>query len=188
MQVKVLKIRQLSQPSSQFDPNIAAVLNTLMESQKRLLERQMNSPNVMRITSTNDKTNSNKIFRGNLMDNASKWIKQVERISTLANSTNELKFTHDISHLAGSAKNWQLTLGYLYNDWNKWKAALTKRFKKRITMQEFLAHQSDHKLKRNESLVDYIYTKDALFEETPFTVTQSDRISMIIGDITAEKW
>ncbi|GFU42420.1 putative gypsy-29-i dr [Nephila pilipes] len=55
-------------------------------------------------------------------------------------------------------------------------------------MQEFLAHQSERKLKHNESLVDYIYSKDALLEKAPFTIPQPDRISMIIGDITDEKW
>ncbi|GFT98843.1 uncharacterized protein NPIL_213531 [Nephila pilipes] len=55
-------------------------------------------------------------------------------------------------------------------------------------MQEFLAHQSERKLKHNESLVDYIYSKDALLEKAPFTIPQPDRISMIIGDITEEKW
>ncbi|GFU37504.1 putative gypsy-29-i dr [Nephila pilipes] len=55
-------------------------------------------------------------------------------------------------------------------------------------MQEFLAHQSERKLKHNESLVDYICSKDALLEKAPFTIPQPDRISMIIGDITDEKW
>ncbi|KAF8763425.1 Retrovirus-related Pol polyprotein like [Argiope bruennichi] len=55
-------------------------------------------------------------------------------------------------------------------------------------MQEFLAHQNERKLRHNESLVDYIYSKDALLEKAPFTIPQPDRISMIIGDITEEKW
>ncbi|CAL1284200.1 unnamed protein product [Larinioides sclopetarius] len=55
-------------------------------------------------------------------------------------------------------------------------------------MQEFLAHQSERKWRHNETLVDYIYAKDALLEKAPFTIPQPDRISMIIGDITKEKW
>ncbi|GBM14726.1 hypothetical protein AVEN_72002-1 [Araneus ventricosus] len=108
-------------------PNITAVLTTLMESQKQLLERQINSPNVKQITSTNDTANSIQTFQGNKMDNASEWIKEVERISTLANYANELKLTNAISRLAGSAKNWQITQGYRYNDWSEWKAAITSR-------------------------------------------------------------
>ncbi|GBO30853.1 hypothetical protein AVEN_28070-1 [Araneus ventricosus] len=104
------------------------------------------------------------------MDNASEWIKQVERISTLANWTNELELTNDISCLIGSAKNWQITQGYRSNNWSEWKAAIISRFKRRITMQEFLAHQSDRKLKRNESLVNRICAKDTLFEKGPFTI------------------
>ncbi|GFW92510.1 putative gypsy-29-i dr [Trichonephila clavipes] len=55
-------------------------------------------------------------------------------------------------------------------------------------MQEFLAHQSERKMKHSETLVDYIYAKDALLEKAPFTIPQQDRISMIISDVTEEKW
>ncbi|GFV66506.1 uncharacterized protein TNCV_2271691 [Trichonephila clavipes] len=56
-------------------------------------------------------------------------------------------------------------------------------------MQEFLAHQSERKLKHNESLVDIIfYSNDTLLEKAPFTIPLPRRISMIIGDITEEKW
>ncbi|GFT68730.1 uncharacterized protein NPIL_142451 [Nephila pilipes] len=55
-------------------------------------------------------------------------------------------------------------------------------------MQEFLSHQSKRKLKPRETLDDYIYAKDALLEKAPFTIPQPDRISMITGDITEEKW
>ncbi|GFW07993.1 uncharacterized protein TNCV_2977621 [Trichonephila clavipes] len=55
-------------------------------------------------------------------------------------------------------------------------------------MQEFLAHQSERKMKHRETLVDYIYAKDALLEKAPFTIPQQDRISMIIGNVTEEKW
>ncbi|GFS34536.1 uncharacterized protein NPIL_466681, partial [Nephila pilipes] len=174
-------------PPSQIDPNIAAILSTLMETQKQFLERQANS-NVIQITSTNDTANSIQIFKGEIIENALEWLKEVERISTLANWSDELKLTNAISRLSGSAKNWQLTTGKNFNDWITWKTALASRFKRRITMQEFLAHQSERKLKHNESLVDYIYSKDALLEKAPFTIPQPDRISMIICDITDEKW
>ncbi|GBO02942.1 hypothetical protein AVEN_82183-1 [Araneus ventricosus] len=124
MQVEELKSRQIPQTSSQMEPNIAAVLNTLMESQEQLLERQINPPNAIQIASTNDAGNSTQIFQGNIMDNASEWIKKVDKISTLANWTNELKLTNAVSHLVGSAKNWQITQGYPYNEWNEWKSAL----------------------------------------------------------------
>ncbi|GBN70327.1 hypothetical protein AVEN_232673-1 [Araneus ventricosus] len=158
-----------------------------MESQKQLLELQINPPNVIQITSTNDTAYSIQIFHRNIMDNVSEWIKEVDRISTIANWTNDLKLTNTISSLAGSAKNWKISQGYHYNEWNEWKSALSLRFKRRITMEEFLKHQSDCKLGRNESLVDYIYSKDALLEKAPFTIPQSDSLSMIIGDITEEK-
>ncbi|KAF8777585.1 hypothetical protein HNY73_014429 [Argiope bruennichi] len=101
---------------SQIDPNIAAILSTLMETQKQFLERQVN-PNVIQITSTNDTANSIQIFKGDIIENALEWLKEVERISTLANWSDELKLTNAISRLSGSAKNWQLTTGKNFNDW-----------------------------------------------------------------------
>ncbi|GFX66343.1 CCHC-type domain-containing protein [Trichonephila clavipes] len=74
------------------------------------------------------------------------------------------------------------------NDWITWKTDLASRFKRRITVQEILDHQNERKLRHNGSLVDYIYSKDTLMEKAPFTIPQTDRISMIIGDITEEKW
>ncbi|GFX59239.1 uncharacterized protein TNCV_4304711 [Trichonephila clavipes] len=43
-------------------------------------------------------------------------------------------------------------------------------------------------MKHSETLIDYIYAKDALLEKASFTIPQHDRISMIIGDVTEEKW
>ncbi|GFU42418.1 uncharacterized protein NPIL_97831 [Nephila pilipes] len=103
-------------PPSQIDPNIAAILSTLMETQKQFLERQANS-NVIHITSTNDTAYSIQIFKGEIIENALEWLKEVERISTLANWSEELKLTNAISRLSGSAKNWQLTTGKKFNDW-----------------------------------------------------------------------
>ncbi|GBN37610.1 hypothetical protein AVEN_263919-1 [Araneus ventricosus] len=105
------------------------------------------------------------------MNNASEGIKEVERISKLANWTNELKLTNAISRLAGLAKNLRITQGYRYNVWSEWKVAITSRFKRGITMQTFLAHQSDRKPKRNESLVDYIYAKGRSLGNSSFYYT-----------------
>ncbi|GFQ89647.1 uncharacterized protein TNCT_508051 [Trichonephila clavata] len=189
-QVELLRNRSdTSLPSTaQIDPNVISLLNTMMETQKLLLDKHLNTSNVIQITSTNDMANSIEIFKGNAIDNALEWLKEVDRISTLANWSDELKLTNAISRLSGSAKNWQLTTGKNYNDWTTWKTALASRFRRRITMQEFLSHQSERKLRHSETLVDYIYAKDALLEKAPFTIPQPDRISMIIGDITEEKW
>ncbi|GFY34952.1 uncharacterized protein TNCV_155251 [Trichonephila clavipes] len=186
-QVELLSNRLRQPPPPQIDPSIAAVLATLIEIQKQLLDRQTNQ-NVIQITSTNDTANLIQIFKGDIIDNAFEWIKEVERISTLAHWSNELKLTNAISRLSGSAKNWQLTTGKNFNDWTVWKTAFASRFKRRITMQEFLAHQSEQKMKHSETLVDYIYAKDALLEKAPFTIPQQDRISKVIGDVTEEKW
>ncbi|GFV27396.1 uncharacterized protein TNCV_3795911 [Trichonephila clavipes] len=87
-----------------------------------------------------------------------------------------------------SAKNGQLT-GKKFNYWITWKTAPASRFKRRITIQEFLAHQNEQKLRHNESLVDLYLFKIRYFgEKTPFTIPQSHGISMMIGDITEEKW
>ncbi|GFW65823.1 uncharacterized protein TNCV_586491 [Trichonephila clavipes] len=184
--IELLSNRPPQPPPPQIDPSIAAILSTLIETQKQLLDRQTNQ-NVIQITSTNDTANSIQIFKGDIIDNAFEWIKEVERISTLAHWSNELKLTNAISCLSGSAKNSQLTTGKNF-DWTVWKTAFASRFKRRITMQDFSAHQSERKMKHSETLVDYIYAKDALLEKAPFTIPQQDRISMIIGDVTEEKW
>ncbi|GFW90175.1 putative gypsy-29-i dr [Trichonephila clavipes] len=111
----------------------------------------------------------------------------VIQITSTTHWSNELKLTNAISRLSGSAKNWQLTTEKNFNDCTVWKTAFASRFKRRITMQEFLAHQSERKMKHSETLVDYIYAKDALLEKAPFTISQQDRISMIIVDVTEEK-
>ncbi|GFY03418.1 uncharacterized protein TNCV_1173741 [Trichonephila clavipes] len=85
------QVELLSNRPPQIDPSIA-VLSTLIETQNHLLDRQTNQ-NVIQITSTNDTANSIQIFKGDIIDNAFEWIKEVERISTLAHWSNELKLT-----------------------------------------------------------------------------------------------
>ncbi|GFV13323.1 uncharacterized protein TNCV_3656431 [Trichonephila clavipes] len=82
-QVELLSNRPPQPPPPQIDPSIAAVCSTLIEAQKQLLDRQTNQ-NVIQITSTNDTANSIQIFKGDIIDDAFKWMKKVERISTLA--------------------------------------------------------------------------------------------------------
>ncbi|GFT68867.1 uncharacterized protein NPIL_617761 [Nephila pilipes] len=170
-EVELLSNRSYTSPPStstpaQIDLNITTILTTMMETQKLLLDKHLNTPNVIQITSNNDTANSIQIFKGDAIENALEWIKEVDRISILAHWSDELKLTNAISRLSGCAKNWQLTTGKNYNDWTAWKTALASRFRRRITMQKFLSHQ-----------------KKALF-----TIPQPDSISMIIGDITEEKW
>ncbi|GFT68204.1 putative gypsy-29-i dr [Nephila pilipes] len=191
---KELRFRNLSLTGNKND----LMLRIVEDNIKRKNEGTLDELNTLRMQYFNDEetpSDRNLLMeieslrkQGEIIENALEWLKEVERISTLANWSDELKLTNAISRLSGSAKNWQLTTGKNINDWITWKTALASRFKRRITMQEFLAHQSDRKLKHNESLVDYIYSKDALLEKAPFTIPQPDRISMIIGDITDEKW
>ncbi|GFX28117.1 uncharacterized protein TNCV_424441 [Trichonephila clavipes] len=149
-QVELLSNQPPQPPPPQIDPSIAAVLSTLIETQKQLLDRQTNQ-NVIQITSFNDTANSIQIFNGDIIDNVFKWIKEVERISTLAHWSNELRLSNAISRLSVSAKNWQLTTENNFNDWTVWKTAFASRFKRRTTMQEFLAHQSERKMKHSET-------------------------------------
>ncbi|GFV17212.1 uncharacterized protein TNCV_4557951, partial [Trichonephila clavipes] len=104
------QVELLSNRPPQIDPIIAAVLPTLIETQKQLLDRQTNQ-NVIQITSTNDTANSIQIFKGDIIFNAFEWIKEVERVSTSAHWYYELKLTNVISRLSRSAKYWQLTTG-----------------------------------------------------------------------------
>ncbi|GFQ83031.1 uncharacterized protein TNCT_302521 [Trichonephila clavata] len=156
-------------PPSQIDPSIIAILYNNGNA-KTIFRKASKSKCDSQITSTNDTANSIEIFKGDIIENALEWFKEVERILTLANWSDKLKLTNAISRLSESVKNWQLTTGKKFNDWITWKTALASRFKRRITMQEFLAHQSERKLRHNESLVDYIYSKDALLEKAHFTI------------------
>ncbi|GFT95488.1 putative gypsy-29-i dr [Nephila pilipes] len=175
---KELRFRNLSLTGNKND----LMLRIVEDNIKRKNEGTLDQLNTLRMQYFNDEeTPSDR----NLLMEIESLRKQVER---LTNWSDELKLTNAISRLSGSAKNWQLTTGKKFNDWITWKTALASRFKRRITMQEFLAHQSERILKHNESLVDYIYSKDALLEKAPFTIPQPDRISMIIGDIAEEKW
>ncbi|GFR13550.1 uncharacterized protein TNCT_2381 [Trichonephila clavata] len=112
-QVELLSNRSdTSLPSTaQIDPNVISLLTTMMETEKLLLDKHLNTSDVIQITSTNDTANSIEIFKGNAIDNAIEWLKEVDRILTLANWSDELKLTNAISRLSGSAKNWQLTTG-----------------------------------------------------------------------------
>ncbi|GFT52695.1 putative gypsy-29-i dr [Nephila pilipes] len=163
---KELRFRNLSLTGNKND----LMLRIVEDNNKRKNEGTLDELNTLRMQYFNDEeTPSDR----NLLMEIESLRKQVE---LLTNWSDELKLTNAISRLSGSAKNWQLTTGKNFNDWITWKTALASRFKRRITMQEFLAHQSERKLKHNESLVDYIYSKDALLEKAPFTIPQPDQL------------
>ncbi|GFU47400.1 hypothetical protein NPIL_82461 [Nephila pilipes] len=57
-------------PPSQIDPSITTILAKLMESQKLVLYKHLNTSNVIQITSTNETANSIQMFKGEVIDNA----------------------------------------------------------------------------------------------------------------------
>ncbi|GFS53423.1 uncharacterized protein NPIL_44281 [Nephila pilipes] len=74
-EAELLSNRSYTSPPStstpaQIDPNITAILTTMIEIQKLLLNKHLNTPNVIQITSTNDTANSIQIFKGDSIDNA----------------------------------------------------------------------------------------------------------------------
>ncbi|GFR24706.1 hypothetical protein TNCT_504011 [Trichonephila clavata] len=75
-QVKLLSNHSPPPPPPQIYPSIAAVLSTLIKTQKQLLDRQINQ-NVNRITSTNDTANSIQIFIRDIIEKTFEWIKLI---------------------------------------------------------------------------------------------------------------
>ncbi|KAG0411991.1 hypothetical protein HPB47_010878 [Ixodes persulcatus] len=58
-----------------------------------------------------------------------------------------------------------------------------ERFQQRLSMKDFVELQAMRMLRRNETLVQYIFKQDALLKKSPHPLTHEERIAMIIGDI-----
>ncbi|CAN7948232.1 unnamed protein product, partial [Ixodes hexagonus] len=57
-----------------------------------------------------------------------------------------------------------------------------------MTMQEFLEFQEKRHLVESESIVQYIYSKNAKLDMAPYTLAMEERISLILNGIKDDKW
>uniref|UniRef100_A0A6B0UPT9 Uncharacterized protein n=1 Tax=Ixodes ricinus TaxID=34613 RepID=A0A6B0UPT9_IXORI len=110
----------------------------------------------------------------------------MERIAAQALWTPALTLLNATSRLSGLAANWQKTNGKHHHEWEEWKRVLIERFRRRLSMKDFIELQAKRTLRRNETLLQYIFEKDAPLERSPHPLTPEERISMIISDIRTQ--
>ncbi|KAH6919396.1 hypothetical protein HPB50_029615 [Hyalomma asiaticum] len=55
-------------------------------------------------------------------------------------------------------------------------------------MQEFLDFQTKRTLQREESITEYIYSKNAILEKAPYYMGTEERMSLILAGTRDDKW
>ncbi|KAH8020625.1 hypothetical protein HPB51_002574 [Rhipicephalus microplus] len=88
----------------------------------------------------------------------------------------------------GSAKDWHSAYGSQFDTWEQWKEALILRFKRKLTMQEFLELQTKRRLQSHETIVEYMYSKNAILNKAPYRLAEEERISLILSGIEDDTW
>ncbi|CAN7949844.1 unnamed protein product [Ixodes hexagonus] len=93
-----------------------------------------------------------------------------------------------ITRLRRAARDWHKSYGNHIHDWDVWKHAIAERFKRKMSLQEFFDFQNERKLKPDETLVQYMYAKNAMLEKAPHKLSPEERISLILSGIQDDKW
>ncbi|XP_064472438.1 uncharacterized protein LOC135386463 [Ornithodoros turicata] len=164
---------------------LTAVVSQLAISVQQLAEVQCKP---IQVTSTPDTAAALPKFSGGKLDDPETRTNEVERVAAQANWSPNLTLLNAVSRLYGLAANWQKTCGKQLSDWAVWKSPFLERFKRRLSMKDVIDIQAKRTLRRNETIVQYIFEKDALLEMSPHPLTAEERISMIIGDIKDNVW
>ncbi|KAH7947899.1 hypothetical protein HPB52_016670 [Rhipicephalus sanguineus] len=173
------------------EPSMAQILAALVNTQALLansLSRGPPTTSPIQIHSTSDTSSSIPTFDGTPQQSAHEWIAQVERIAALAHWTPSLTLVTAASRLTGSAKDWHSAYGSQHDTWEQWKDALTLRFKRKLTMQEFLELQTKRRLQSHETIVEYMYSKNAILNKAPYRLAEEERISLILSGIEDDTW
>ncbi|KAH7940356.1 hypothetical protein HPB52_023543 [Rhipicephalus sanguineus] len=137
---------------------------------------------------TSDTSSSIPTFSGTPQQSAHEWIAQVERIAALAHCTPSLTLVMAASRLTRSAKDWHSAYGSQHDTWEQWKEALTHRFKRKLTMQEFLDLHTKRRLQSHETIVEYMYSKNAILNKAPYLLAEEERICLILSGIEDDTW
>ncbi|KAH8035052.1 hypothetical protein HPB51_004293 [Rhipicephalus microplus] len=172
-------------------PSMAQILAALVNTQALLanaLSRGPPTTSPIQIHSTSDTSSSIPLFDGTPQQSAYEWITQVERIAALAHWTPSLTLVTAASRLTGSAKDWHSAYGSQYDTWEQWKEALILRFKQKLTMQEFLELQTKRRLQSHETIVEYMYSKNAILNKAPYRLAEEERISLILSGMEDDTW
>ncbi|XP_064461924.1 uncharacterized protein LOC135372149 [Ornithodoros turicata] len=174
--------------ASAFTPSMTDILTVLVDTQRRIADAVTQASRPLEVHSTNDTANAIPTFDGDPHNSVTDWLQNVELVASHAHWTPSLTMLSVFSRLRGAAQNWQRVYGTRFHDWNTWKIALSERFKRKLTLQEFIEYQSQRKLQQNETMVEYIYAKNAMLEKAPYTLAAEERISLIINGIKDDRW
>ncbi|KAH8033763.1 hypothetical protein HPB51_015795 [Rhipicephalus microplus] len=55
-------------------------------------------------------------------------------------------------------------------------------------MQEFLELQTKRRLQSHETIVEYMYSKNAILNKAPYRLAEEERISLILSGIEDDTW
>ncbi|KAH6930024.1 hypothetical protein HPB50_008095 [Hyalomma asiaticum] len=180
-----------TQGSPNAEPSMAQILAALVNTQVLLansLSRGQPAASPIQIHSTSDTSSPIPIVDGSPQESAHQWTAQVERIAALAHWTSSLTLARAASRLAGSARDWHSGYGWRYETWEEWRDALTQRFRRRLMMQEFSELQSKQRLQNNETIVEHMYSKNAVLDKAPCRLAEEERISLILSGIDDNTW
>lgn len=161
------------------------ILSEIVQTQNKLAESS--SPS-FQVFSTSDTSNAIPLFGGNKVDNAVTWIREVERVASLANWTGNLTLVNASMRLRGPASDWHKAIGKNYDSWHEYKNKLTERFSLKMSFAEFITYQNKRTLKATETITEYIYFKNAMFEKSPTKIPDTDKVSLILEGITDHRW
>lgn len=74
------------------------------------------------------------------------------------------------------------------DSWETWTNTLAERFQQMGTMQEFFDFESQCLPQSSESIVEYIYSKNAQLNQAPYMLATEERISPILSGIHDNTW
>ncbi|KAL1479515.1 hypothetical protein MTO96_051777 [Rhipicephalus appendiculatus] len=164
------------------------VLGVIVETQRQFAQALQQNARPLEVHSSGDAASAINTFQGNTQESVKEWLAEIERVASLANWTQSLTMLNAITRLHGAARDWHSFYGIYIQDWGTWKHAVTERFQRKMSLQEFLDYQNERKLLATETIVQYMYAKNAMLEKAPHKLTAEERISLILNGIENDKW
>ncbi|KAH7984045.1 hypothetical protein HPB52_016514 [Rhipicephalus sanguineus] len=164
------------------------VLGVIVETQRQLAQALQQNTQPLQVHSSGDTASAINTFQGNPRESVKEWLAEIERVASLANWTQSLAMLNAITRLRGAARDWHSSYGIYIQDWETWKHAITERFQRKMNLQEFLDYQNERKLLPTETIVQYMYAKNAMLEKAPHKLAAEERISLILNGIENDKW
>ncbi|KAL1447847.1 hypothetical protein MTO96_044206 [Rhipicephalus appendiculatus] len=164
------------------------VLGVIVETQRQFAQALQQNARPLQVQSSGDTASAINTFQGNPQESVKEWLAEIERVASLANWTQSLTMLNAITRLRGAARDWHSSYGIYIQDWDTWKHAVTERFQRKMSLQEFLDYQNERKLLPTETIVQYMYAKNAMLEKAPHKLTAEERILLILNGIENDKW